>query len=97
MGYTITYQTAVPRKQTRRKHYLWPIMGMCAFFLCVAGWLFFTDALYVLRSWIIPGDDLVTTAAMSVMLDSLQDGVPLLPAFQDFCKNIWTGADIVLH
>ena len=92
MGYRITYENGVIRKQMLRVRRLrWKRWGagVAAAGLAVA--LMLPAGRLWIRDLLLPGDEEITAAALESMVSDLQAGEPMGEALETFCKEILAG------
>ena len=92
MGYRIEYgngeiRKAPIQKRNRMRKKLAKCLAIVALILTVCSPF---GREYIIRH-IIPGDDAVTTAALTGLVDALSDGTPIGQAVHTFCVEIVAG------
>ena len=92
MGYRITYENGVIRKQTLKKRRImwkrWSV-GTVTAILAIA--LMVPQGRSWFRDLLLPGDEEVTAAALEGMVSDLRDGQSIGEALETFCKEIIAG------
>ena len=89
MGYKIMYSpednNKYPTGQSGRKHkWLLPVIIILALLMSIRT----AQVRDRLEEWIIPGNDQITKAAFSVMIDEIRTGEPVTEAVTAFCRVI---------
>ena len=88
MSYRIEYNPEKNRKypMPRTKNGKWVMVALTAVVLMFA--LLKLDESQTIRSWLIPGDPEITTAAFSNMVADIRNGEPAGEAVTAFCLEI---------
>ena len=93
MGYRIDYG---PVKKVRgvekRTSRLAALTGMFLLLFVITVCCFWPEGTAVLRDWFLPGDPVVTAAAMEELTDSLRTGEGIGESLRAFCARILEGA-----
>lgn len=90
VGYRIEYgQTAVKIQTVDRKKKRFPVAAIAALMLLAA--LMIPKSREVVRDLILPGDGMVTAAAIETLVDDLRAGESLEDAVTVFCQEIIAG------
>lgn len=90
MAYRITYGPNKPRHKARPKR---PFLLLTAALVLAVG-LYAGGAGNVLRSWLLPGDALVTQSALQTFAEQVEQGENIREAFACFCREIIENAQI---
>jgi hypothetical protein len=89
MGYRITYENGVIRKQAVRvRQVKWKRWGAGAAATGLAIALMFPAGRLRIRDLLLPGDEEITAAALEGMVSDLRAGEPVGEAVESFCREI---------
>lgn len=92
MGYRITYENGVIRKQILRiRRFRWKRWGVGGITAVLALMLMLPDGRLWIRDLLLPGDEEVTAVALENMVSDLRSGEPVGEAVEAFCKEIIAG------
>ena len=92
MGYRISYENGVIRKETRQKPRIkWKKWALCVSTAALAVTLCLPRGRLWVRDLVLPGDAEVTAAALEGMVCDLRDGEPMGEALEAFCREILAG------
>ena len=95
MGYRIDYG---PMKKVRgvekRTSRLAALTGVFLLLFVITVCCAWPEGTAVLRDWLLPGDPVVTAAAMEELSDSLRTGESVFHALSDFCNRVLEGVKL---
>lgn len=86
MAYRVEYE---PGKREKQHSGRFPLLLAG----CILAFLVLVNSLWpqgaqVLRQWLIPGNPVVTVAALESFAEELKDGQPISDSLERFCKRI---------
>lgn len=90
MGYRIDYSFTGATRMPVKKREFWSgiAAAICICTLVLGAIVVKNTAFPWVRDYLLPGDPVVTAAALENMADSLKAGEPLLDAVTAFCREI---------
>ena len=92
MGYRITYENGVIRKQALRKYRVkWKLWGTGVLVAGLVVALMVPQGRLWVRDLVLPGDEDVTAAALEGMVSDLRSGESIGVAVEAFCQEILSG------
>ena len=92
MGYRITYENGVIRKEPLRlRNSQWKQWGLGCTAVALAVALMLPGGRLWLRDLILPGDEEITASALEGMVSDLRAGEPVGDALEAFCREILAG------
>lgn len=92
MGYRITYENGVIRKETQCKRRIkWKRWGIGAITAAMVITLALPGGRLWVRDLILPGDEEVTAAALEKMVANIRSGEPVGQVVETFCREIIAG------
>lgn len=92
MGYRITYENGVAKKETvRLRRFRWKRWGAGAVAVALAVALMIPAGRLWVRDLLLPGDEEVTAAALEGMVENIRSGEPVGEAVEAFCREIIAG------